>query len=49
MPVEFLTHEQKGNYGRFSEKPTPEQLNKYFWFDDRDRYIILKCEVATIN
>lgn len=40
MPVEFLTHEQKENYGRFSEKPTPEQLNKYFWFDDRDRYII---------
>ncbi|WP_197260400.1 DUF4158 domain-containing protein, partial [Bacillus thuringiensis] len=40
MPVEFLTHEQKEKYGRFSEKPTPEQLNKYFWFDDRDRYII---------
>lgn len=40
MPVEFLTHEQKANYGKFSESPTPEQLNKYFWFDDQDRSII---------
>lgn len=40
MPVEFLTHEQKANYGKFSESPTPEQLNKYFWFDNQDRSII---------
>ncbi|PGR56526.1 Tn3 family transposase [Bacillus cereus] len=40
MPVEFLTQEQKANFGKFSESPTPEQLNKYFWFDDQDRSII---------
>nr|WP_242311964.1 DUF4158 domain-containing protein [Bacillus cereus group sp. BfR-BA-01331] len=40
MPVEFLTREQKENYGMFSGNPTPEQLNKYFGFDDRDRYVI---------
>ncbi|MDM5155018.1 hypothetical protein QUF88_14685 [Bacillus sp. DX1.1] len=40
MPVEFLTREQKANYGKFSKNPTPEQLNKYFWFDDQDRSII---------
>ncbi|MDM5188304.1 DUF4158 domain-containing protein [Bacillus sp. DX4.1] len=42
MPVEFLTREQKANYGKFSENPTPEQLNKYFWSDDQDRSIIFQ-------
>ncbi len=40
MPVEFLSREQKAHYGRFTESPTPEQLNKYFWLDDQDRSII---------
>ena len=37
MPVEFLTREQEEKYGKFSEDPSPEQLAKYFWFDDKDR------------
>lgn len=40
MPVEFLTHEQEEKYGNFSEDPSPEQLAKYFWFDDQDRNAI---------
>lgn len=40
MPVEFLTREQEGKYGKFSEDPSLEQLAKYFWFDDKDRNVI---------
>jgi len=40
MPVEFLTREQEEKYGKFSEDPSPEQLAKYFWFDDKDRNAI---------
>jgi TnpA family transposase len=40
MPVEFLTHEQEVKYGKFSEDPSPEQLAKYFWFDDKDKNAI---------
>ncbi len=40
MPVEFLTREQEACYGKYSEDPTPEQLTKYFWFDDQDRAVI---------
>lgn len=42
MPVEFLTSEQEVKYGKFTERPTLEQLAKYFWFDDQDRMIIFK-------
>ena len=42
VPVEILTSEQKSKYGKFTERPTSEQLAKYFWFDDQDRMIIFK-------
>ncbi len=40
MPVEFLTREQEEKYGNFIEDPSPEQLAKYFWFDDKDKNAI---------
>ncbi|MDS0527826.1 DUF4158 domain-containing protein [Clostridium sp. SHJSY1] len=42
MPVDFLSHEQELQYGRFTSKPSSEQLAKYFWFDDQDCQIIFQ-------
>ncbi|MFF9870137.1 Tn3 family transposase [Streptomyces sp. NPDC013953] len=40
MPVEFLTDEQAGAYGRFVEEPTRPELERFFFLDDVDRDLV---------
>ena len=36
MPVDFLTAEQKAEYGQFSGEPNEVQLGRYFYLDGAD-------------
>jgi TnpA family transposase len=40
VPVEFLTDEQAGAYGRFSGLPSRMHLERFFFLDDEDRGLI---------
>jgi TnpA family transposase len=43
MPIEFLTEDQKSQYGRFSCEPNETQLARYFLLDNTDLALINKC------
>lgn len=42
MPVDFLTSEQKGNYGQFTGEPNEVQLTRYFHLDEADRAFLFQ-------
>lgn len=40
MSVEFLTLDQQKSYGRYAFAPTPAQLERYFYLDDRELKLV---------
>ena len=43
MPVNFLTEEQNQAYAQYPVTLTAEQLDKYFYLDDKDKALIATC------
>ncbi|MGC1183179.1 DUF4158 domain-containing protein [Legionella sp.] len=43
MPVDFLTDEQCQPYAKYPETLTQDQLDKYFYLDDKDKELIDAC------
>lgn len=42
MPVEFLTDEEAGAYGQFTDAPSRAELERVFFLDDVDKTLIAK-------
>lgn len=40
MPVEFLTDDEAGAYGRYSNVASRAELEKLFFLDDEDRALV---------
>jgi len=43
MPVDFLTDEQYQSYAKYPETLAQDQLDKYFYLDDKDKELIYEC------
>ena len=42
MPADFLTQEQKLSYGKYPKELSSDQLDKYFYLDDKDKELIFR-------
>lgn len=40
MPIQFLTLEQRHNYGRYVGQPSRDELTQFFYLDDADRAVL---------